>query len=177
MVKEILLQDGEKVYVDDIDYDRVSRYTWYKDFSGNARYIRTVMYETRKPILLTTFILKGSFQKVRNNDFTRNNLTTKGNKNRWSMALPGGTSKYKGVYWNKKRKKWVVCIRADGKTKYLGAFSNEDEAAKAYNKAVDKYWGGQGYKNFIGEDNRLALNTYVTTPNKRNTHSKLKLEG
>ena len=55
--------------------------------------------------------------------------------------LPKG--RFKGVFPN--RKKWAAKI--DGK--HLGSFLTPEEAAQAYNDGVDKYWGGDGYKNQI----------------------------
>jgi len=49
---------------------------------------------------------------------------------------PFATSKYKGVSWNKKVKKWRAFIFINNKQKYLGAFHSEIEAAKAYNEAA-----------------------------------------
>jgi hypothetical protein len=46
------------------------------------------------------------------------------------------TSKYPGVYWHKQGKKWLAQIKLNGKRKYLGLFTDEREAAKAYEKAV-----------------------------------------
>ena len=43
-----------------------------------------------------------------------------------------GTSKYKGVAWNKKSKKWESRIYINGKKKYLGLFEKEIDAHKAY---------------------------------------------
>lgn len=53
--------------------------------------------------------------------------------------------KYKGVSWDKSRNKWIASISG----KHLGRFNTEIEATIAYNEAVDKYWGGDGYKNII----------------------------
>src|SRR5271157_669095 len=58
--------------------------------------------------------------------------------------------KYKGV-GKQNLDRWDARIRVDGKTKYLGVFKTPEEAAKAYNDAVDLYWGGDGYKNIIDE--------------------------
>lgn len=46
------------------------------------------------------------------------------------------SSKYKGVYWHKRDKKWMVNIQIDGKREHFGPFTSEISAAKAYNKAA-----------------------------------------
>jgi len=46
------------------------------------------------------------------------------------------TSKYTGVHWDKKKRKWQTQIRKEGKTKHLGSFDCELEAASAYDKAL-----------------------------------------
>lgn len=47
------------------------------------------------------------------------------------------TSMYKGVSWHVGASKWVAQIRFNGKTKHLGCFLDELEAAQAYNDAAD----------------------------------------
>ena len=46
------------------------------------------------------------------------------------------SSKYIGVSWKKRDKKWVSSIRINGKKKYLGSFTDELEAHNAYQKAL-----------------------------------------
>lgn len=50
-------------------------------------------------------------------------------------------SGYKGVYFNKQRRKWVANIKVDYKTIYLGRFNNIDDAIKARKEAEEKYFG------------------------------------
>ena len=49
-----------------------------------------------------------------------------------------GTSKYVGVCWNKRDKKWKSTIRINGKKTHLGNFNDELKAAKAYQIALAK---------------------------------------
>jgi len=55
-----------------------------------------------------------------------------------------GASKYTGVTFNKKMNKWQAKIRIDGKSRHIGYYENEEEAAVDYARAVFKY-KGQGY--------------------------------
>jgi hypothetical protein len=57
-------------------------------------------------------------------------------------------SKYKGIYWRKKNRKWQAVITFDRKKIYLGYFRNEIDAAKAYDRAAMKYHGEFASLNF-----------------------------
>ena len=46
------------------------------------------------------------------------------------------SSKYKGVCWNKKRKKWQANLTINYKIIFLGYFDNEDDAGQAYNNKI-----------------------------------------
>lgn len=50
------------------------------------------------------------------------------------------TSKYLGVSWDKARHLWRASIMFNRKTFALGRFSNEEDAARAYNEASKKYF-------------------------------------
>jgi SET domain-containing protein len=45
-------------------------------------------------------------------------------------------SKYTGVVWHEKAKKWMARIKFYGKSKYLGLFKNEHDAHLAYQNAL-----------------------------------------
>lgn len=59
------------------------------------------------------------------------------------------TSKFKGVNFCKRSKKWRVRIKVEYKSINLGYYTNEIEAAIAYNKAAKKYFGKYAKPNVI----------------------------
>ena len=46
----------------------------------------------------------------------------------------GATSRYKGVHWNKRMKRWAAAIQFEKKKYHLGYFTDQIAAAKAYDK-------------------------------------------
>jgi AP2 domain len=67
---------------------------------------------------------------------------------------PRRGSRYKGVSWSKTVNKWRSRIMIDGHENYLGVFSCEEDAAKAYDIAARNAWGSDCYLNFPeGYDN------------------------
>ena len=51
-----------------------------------------------------------------------------------------GSSVYKGVSFHGPSKKWLVHIGINGKSKHVGLFASEREAAEAYNAAAIDYY-------------------------------------
>lgn len=58
-----------------------------------------------------------------------------------------GTSKFKGVSWDKSRNKWAAQISILGKAFHLGRFNSEIEAAKTYNTKAKELFGEFAYLN------------------------------
>lgn len=67
------------------------------------------------------------------------------NRRKFSGAC---TSIYKGVNWNRGRGMWAAHISVNGKTLYIGSFSSEIDAAKAYDTAALKHFGEFANPNF-----------------------------
>lgn len=59
---------------------------------------------------------------------------------RYDKLKSNNTSGYKGVCWDKERKKWLAQIRLRGKHIYLGRYKNIEDAIKARKEAEEKYF-------------------------------------
>lgn len=59
-------------------------------------------------------------------------------QNLFNSVSKGGTSKYKGVSWDKNRNKWVAQYMLDRKHYYIGRYDTEELAREAYIKTVTK---------------------------------------
>ncbi|WP_250882786.1 AP2 domain-containing protein [Staphylococcus pseudintermedius] len=172
MVKSIYLQDGEEIFVDDEDYERVNQFTWHKVYQKN----KTRIIQNSKHISLQSYInkKKDSYQIKKNNYFTKDNIAH-GHPNRYTRPRINSPTFYKGV--RIRYGKYYAEISINGKKIPLGAFENLDDAAKAYNDGVDKYWNGLGFKNVIGIDNRIKKTDYKTIKNQQIKRNKTSFRG
>ena len=143
---------NQYIKVDDEDYHRINQFKWHI----NTNYIstRALAYVNGKKITLPYFItgVENSYQKVKNLDFTRNNIGIDENKYRYRKPQRNSSSQYKGVRLMKSKSGkylWISTISVDNERVHLGSYQTEKEAAKAYNEAVFEYWGGNGYINDI----------------------------
>ena len=81
-----------------------------------------------------------------NNDLSNLRLATRAenarNRPKWAKADGSPTtSKYKGVYWCKKRCKWISQIRYNGHTYYIGQFESEYEAHVSWVARTKELYG------------------------------------
>lgn len=60
----------------------------------------------------------------------------------------GGLSPFKGVSIDRRSGSWIANIRADGSTRYLGAFRSQEAAARAYDRAALRFHGDFARLNF-----------------------------
>lgn len=78
------------------------------------------------------------------------NLQLITNRENASKDRSNYTSKYVGVFWDKREKKWLSKIHIEGKTYSLGGFKDDFIASEVYNKAL-KNWIENKEKPFIRE--------------------------
>jgi hypothetical protein len=82
-------------------------------------------------------------------DNRRSNLRPCTNRqNSSNQRSRGGSSKYKGVHWNRKQSVWVASIHANYGTQYIGHFNFEEDAAKAYDTRAREVFGEFARTNF-----------------------------
>ncbi len=76
---------------------------------------------------------------LENNRNTRKRKTFRGKKT---------SSKYKGITWYKKYNKWLAQIMLNKKQLHLGYYTEEIDAAKAYDESAIKHFGEFAKLNF-----------------------------
>lgn len=141
--------------IDDCDYERLRRHKWSFDKNGYA--VRKVIVSGRaRKILLHREILSApAGMDVDHIDGNRLNnmrsnlrICTRAQNCMNRKPLLGSASHYKGVTWHKHDARWQAMIRIDGKQTYIGRFSDETEAARAYDDLAYAHYGEFAYLNF-----------------------------
>lgn len=140
--------------VDDEDYDLVKDQNWYAlKFKNNKFYAATNEKQPNgkpKKELIHRKILGITDPDIHVdhingagwNNFRSNIRTcTQQQNNCNARKRKDNTSGYPGVYWNKRRQKWVARIGVNGKRKHLGYFDDKEEAEEVYKAACIKYFG------------------------------------
>lgn len=160
LVKEIELTQDQVALVDDWDYEHLNQYRWYANFDKRRgkyfarRNIKIVEIINGKPKSKWTVTTMGrQIMKPKKGmvviyinhntlDCRKKNLMVV-TKRQSTQHRKRGSSKYTGVYWDKKREKFTVNVMYRGKLKFLGSFTDEKEAFKAYEKALCELTGEQ----------------------------------
>lgn len=148
---------GQFVIFDDDDYKLVMQFKWSLSRKGYAQAAVPAKIAKQYPVkgiqmqrlLLWDKIRKGLIvDHINGNklDNRKKNLRivtmSQSNMNRGLIHFERRQnvfSQYKGVWWD--RSKWRCAITVQGKKIYLGRFSNEIDAALAYNNAAIMYHG------------------------------------
>jgi hypothetical protein len=153
-VRWIPLGDGCYAYVDAADYEWLRPWNWQICSSGYA-----ARHEKGRLILMHRQIMqppKGMVvdhidgNKVNNCRFNLRVCTRKENV-RNKRRRSNSSSRFKGVGYYKRSRKWCAKISCMGERIWLGYFTDEVEAARAYDRAAVEYFGEYARLNFPEE--------------------------
>ena len=163
-MKQIQLTQGQIALVDDEDYGLVSQYKWWaaKNYDGTYHAVSKEKIGKKRVVLrmhrLIMGVKYGEKQVVHHKDHntlnnTRDNLEIctyqQNSRHQVKLRTRKTSSEYKGVSWKKSHNKWQTHIGIGGKRKRLGYFTDEKEAAKAYNDAAIEHFGEYALLNEI----------------------------
>ncbi len=148
-MKIIQLTQNKVAIVDDEDYEELNKFNWTYIKSTYTYYASRNDYKNNKVVGMHRVVMncpKGMEIDHINGDGFDNRksnlrICTRSQNNYNNRIRKNNTSGIKGVWWNKRNKKWCVGIRIRYKNKHLGSFSDINDAKLAYEKAAKLYFG------------------------------------
>ena len=159
--RKIPLTKGEFAIVDPEDYERLAKFKWHLSESPTgshaARWQRIWPGGYRKKIWMHREVIDVPEHLL------CDHVNGNGLDNRAANLRPATVSqnlcnrpktkartrsKYKGLEWDKIQRKWKVRIQCNGRKTYLGSFSNEIDAAKAYDEKAKELFKEYARLNF-----------------------------
>jgi hypothetical protein len=139
--------------IDTEDYDRVRKIKWYPHLVGHTIYARAtnLYYIPKHHAKLHALVMRAEPGQIIDHingdtlDNRKQNLrfvsAAENSRNSRRQTFAGKTSKFKGVHWDTSRNRWVAVIAFEGVRSALGVYSDEIEAAKAYDEAAMRLFG------------------------------------
>jgi len=173
-MREIELTQGQKALVDDVDFEFLIQWKWHARWNPTSRgyYARRTESHSaararggsRRTILMHRAVAERMGLEITGLDVDhidrrstldnrRSNLraATRSQGNMNQGASLGSTSRFKGVSWHKRDEKWDAKINKHGKRYHLGYFTDEADAARAYDRAAARLFGQFAVFNFPNE--------------------------
>jgi len=152
----IPLTKNQVAIVDEKEFEYLAKFKWYCSTKGYA--VRDIVINGKKKCQWMHRIVSGAVCGVQVDHINHNKLDNRkenlrfcnNQKNHFnSPPQKGGSSKYKGVHWDSKSKKWRAQIHLGDRKKSLGSFKDEEDAALAYNEGAKKYFSEFAHLNKI----------------------------
>ena len=150
-MKKIKLTQNKFALVDDSDYSFLMKFKWCAHREKSRWYaITNVLKDNIKTlgktqIRMHQMIMERPMIDHINGDGLDNrkvNLRAcTHQENNMNRSKGSGSSKFKGVYWDSDRNKWVAQIKKNRKGFYLGSFIKEEDAYKRRKNASELMFG------------------------------------
>jgi len=160
--RRIKLTRGQYAIVDPEDFERLNQYKWHCSHRGYAK--RAVphapakgrqrlvgMHQELCPVPEGMVVDHINRNPLDNRKANLRPATRR--QNTWNRKLTRKTRKtrYTGIHWDKRSRKWEVLVRIDGRNRGFGAYADEVEAAKAYDRVAKQHRGEFAALNFPEE--------------------------
>jgi hypothetical protein len=154
-MKRIKLTQGAVAKVDDEDYEWLKRFRWHLHRSGKRTWYarrfsgdRGIMMHNEILSPLPGVVVDHINHNGLDNRRANLRLCMPADNVRNSRPRKNSSSKYKGVSWDRNSKKWRARISRAGVEYYLGCFTNQIEAAFAYDDRAREFRDAFLYLNF-----------------------------
>ena len=163
--RRIPLSRGKYALVDPDDYGWLSEYNWHMVGDKGAFYAarntgqrqgeKRIVVKMHREILAVPdgmFVDHINHNGLDNRKANLRPATQAQNaRNRRKLHRSNFHSKYKGLTWYRREKRWAVRIMVDRNARFIGYFDNELDAARAYDQAAKEYHGQFASLNFPDE--------------------------
>ena len=155
------LTRGLYAKIDADDYAIIAPYRWFAEnvnprnespltyartnrSGGKKMYLHRLLMGAQKGVQIDHVRIEDTL------DCRRSNLrvASHGQNMQNRSSIVGSSSRFKGVHWLKSAGKWRATITAQGRRRNLGRFTDEIEAAKAYDAAARELHGDFARLNF-----------------------------
>lgn len=145
---------GEKVGVCLFDIEHkseIEKYKWYLNkkgyvYSGKGGYLHRLILQLKKGEKYVADHINRDRLDNRKINIRR---CSRSQNNMNSIVSQNNISGYKGVWWFKPTKRWVVGIGKDYNSIHLGYFDTKEEAALVYNEKAKELFGENARLNVI----------------------------
>jgi hypothetical protein len=152
----IPLTKSQHALVDLEDFKWINRHKWTAYYTGRKWYAGRT--ERGKAILMHRQIMHARKGRIVDhidgnglNNCKCNLRFCNYGQNNCNRKAGGKSSQYKGVYFDKRRRKYYATVQYRGEQLEFGPFENEIDAARAYDRAALEYHGEFAYLNFPEE--------------------------
>jgi hypothetical protein len=157
--RRIYLGEGQWTILDQKDYTRLCGYKWYvygvrgKFYAGRYKRVSKTNF---KILPLHREIMNAPKKRIVDHE-NRGSLDNRSDnlrfathaQNTYNRRKKANTSsRFIGVAFEKRTRRWTAYVMRNGKTRWVGRFDREIDAAKARDKAARKYHGRFASLNF-----------------------------
>lgn len=163
MTKVIPLTQGKSTLVDDEDYEKLNKHKWYAHLENKIWYaVRDIKLDDGKRTIIRLHreivnVLSGKDVDHINHDGLDNRkcnlrICTRSQNISHQRKHKNNTSDFRGVYWYKKKQKWMAYITIERKRITIGYFDDKVEAGHIVDQFAIQLFGEFAMLNFLSDD-------------------------